>query len=93
MAYGNETNGWLLDEARKEICLLYELKEGGEYGSNIKAAMGFSIKGLVQKFFPETVDLKVLFADPNKSNLLNHIMSGTVYDEKSTKKQVHKGIN
>ena len=54
--------------------------------------MGFSIKGLVQKFFPETVDLKVLFADPNKSNLLNHIMSGTVYDEKSTKKQVHKGI-
>ena len=92
LAYGNETNGWLLDEARKEICLLYELKEGGEYGSNIKAAMGFSIKGLVQKFFPETVDLKVLFADPNKSNLLNHIMSGTVYDEKSTKKQVHKGI-
>lgn len=57
LAYGNETNGWLLDEARKEICLLYELKEGGEYGSNIKAAMGFSIKGLVQKFFPETVDI------------------------------------
>ena len=23
LAYGKETNGWLLDEARKEICLLY----------------------------------------------------------------------
>lgn len=91
LAYGKETNGWLLDEARKEICLLYELKERGEYGSNKKAIMGYSIKGLVQKFFPETVDLEALFNDPNSSNLLNHIMSGTVY-EWSKEKQVHRGI-
>jgi hypothetical protein len=91
LAYGKETNGWLLDEARKEICLLCELKERGEYGPNKGAIMGYSIKGLVQKFFPETVDLEALFNDPNSSNLLNHIMSGTVY-EWSEEKQVHRGI-
>lgn len=91
LAYGKETNGWLLDEARKEICLLCELKERGEYGPNKRAIMGYSIKGLVQKFFPETVDLEALFNDPNSSNLLNHIMSGTVY-EWSGEKQVHRGI-
>ena len=38
LAYGKETNGWLLDEEKKDredICLLKEIKNNGKYGSNI----------------------------------------------------------